>query len=346
MRLIITFLIVLGIVAAFAAVLMVGSLRAGLGASANSQVEAEDIEIMVAAKDLQAMTIIDADSVSLMRVPADKVPKGATTSTVQVVGQVLISPRLRGQPLLLDHLASENEGLHLATTLPEGGRALSIVLKDNSGAAELLYPGCRVDVLATFRVPSGRGAPAGEVVSVTLLQNIRVLAVGGRSIVNGKASGASRTTNIASGQSRYIVTLLVNPAQAEALQLAIGHGAVSLALRNPLDNLTTMDTGVFLSEVSEKLSRRLAKLDESNLPKTAFAALVTELTDSDGNEANDSAASGENQSAETGDDDEPVAAPEGIEAKPTWDVVIIRGTTVETKSFPINPPESSDSHEK
>ncbi len=345
MRLIITFLIILGVVAAFAAVMMVGSLRAGLG-SDNSQVEAQDIEIMVAAQDLRAMTIIDADSVLLMRVPVDNVPEGATTSAIQVVGQVLISPRLRGQPLLLEHLASENEGLHLATTLPEGGRALSIVLKDNSGAADLLYPGCRVDVLATFRVPSGPGTPAGEIVSVTLLQNIRVLAVDGRSIVDGKASDASRTTNIASGQRRYVVTLLVDPAQAESLQLALGHGQVSLALRNPLDNLTTMDTGVFLSEVSEKLSNRLAKLDESNVPKTGFAALVTELIDSDGNEANDSAASDENQSSETGDDGEPVAAPEGIKAKPTWDVVIIRGSNVETKSFPINPPEPWDSHEE
>ena len=92
MKLIITFLIILGVVAAFAAVLMVGSLRAGLASNANTQAVVKDVEIMVAAVDLPAMSIISAHAVAKMSVPASEVPDNAATNTVQVVGQVLTVP--------------------------------------------------------------------------------------------------------------------------------------------------------------------------------------------------------------------------------------------------------------
>ena len=91
------------------------------------------------------------------------------------------------QPFTARNFASEDSGLHLASTLTEGRRAMSIQLGRESGIEDLLYPGCVVDVYASFRLPSPNGMSA-EVVSTTILQSIQVLAMGKRSIVNEKES--------------------------------------------------------------------------------------------------------------------------------------------------------------
>jgi Flp pilus assembly protein CpaB len=98
----------------------------------------------------------------------------------------------------------------------------------------LLYPGCFVDVLTTWklnrsRIPevipdfivdvlikcklirNNRGA-----ISITMLRRIQVLSI--KRDVRGT-----------------FVNLLVEPRQAEALQLAVKNGSISLSLRNPLD---------------------------------------------------------------------------------------------------------------
>lgn len=273
MKWIITGLIVLGVIAAGATALLLASFRAGLLSDAGSSQVAEvaDVEIFVAEKDLAAMTMVGPTMIGRRTVKMTEVPEGAITNSVHLIGQLVMIPMAQGQPFLTSSLASTDSNLQLISTLPKGGRAVNIALPADHGIVGLLYPGCLVDVVASFRVPAMPGTVSGEIASITLLQRIRVLQVGSRSIVsnNPEDTDTDTGTNI-TGRRKAVVTVLVDSRQAEVLQLALTHGEISLAVRNPLDEAANESEGVLLSELSEELARRIAALSAIELAATAM----------------------------------------------------------------------------
>ena len=220
MRAMIIGLVTVGLVAAVSATVFAVTLRADSAdrGAPDEQEDEREVVVIVAAEDLPAMTVIDGDLIATTIVLESEVPEGALTSTVQIVGQIITTPVVEGQLLLRSLLASEGAGMHLAVTLPEGGRAMSILLTDESGIEDLLYPGCLVDVMASFRVPGMRGGVSGEIISATLIQSARVLGVGGHSVVANNASIEEATDKLEG--DRRIVTLLVDTRQAEVLPQA------------------------------------------------------------------------------------------------------------------------------
>jgi Flp pilus assembly protein CpaB len=221
-------LIVLGVIAAFCASLLMGVLRAD---KADEQVTA-----VVAAGDLPAMSVILLRHVEVKKVPGEGLSRDYCSEPIQVIGRVLSVPVVSGQVLTRNLLISEGSGAQLAATLPYGMRAVSVPVANYSVMSGLLYPGCLVDVIATFKLRS-RGAEKGQAISKTLLHNVRVLAVQDDSIVSGNSrekenGGGFRGRSYSSEQT---VTLMVDTKQAEALQLAMDNGKITLAMRNPLD---------------------------------------------------------------------------------------------------------------
>jgi hypothetical protein len=81
-----------------------------------------------------------------------------------------------------------------------------------------------------------------------MLRGIQVLAVSGDSVVSNPESqeeGGAKNRNASRGT---LVTLMVDPKQAEALQLAMENGNISLSLRNPLDRKMFELEGTVLSQ--------------------------------------------------------------------------------------------------
>ncbi len=311
-------LIALGVIAAFSA----SVLTAGLSTRATTEVvddsQSSEIEVLVAARDLSAMTVVAATSAVRKSVPVNEVPDGAMSNTVQLIGQILMVPMLEGQPFLKTNLASQNPGLHLAATIPEGGRAMSIILAEDTSLAGLLYPGCLVDVVASFRVPAGPGVAAGEILSTTILQGVRVLAVGDRSIVAGNTEIKVTETQVR--KTHQIVTLLLDSKQAEAMQLAAGHARVSLVLRNPLDTVATIGHGVALSQLSAEFARRLSPLGELVLSGPGME--VGKAASTPGPEILVAA------------QPYPALANAAVAEAPMWTTVVLHGGAVEVLNFP------------
>jgi Flp pilus assembly protein CpaB len=141
-----------------------------------------------------------------------------------------------------------------------GKRAVTLSLDDHSGLERILYPGCIVDVVASFKVNASE--EMGRAVSTTLLQNIEVLAVEGSSVVNKEDPDKveARTTRTGTRRS-LLVTVMVDSKQAEALQLATQHGEVSLAMRNPADVAVANSDATLLAE------GQLAQLAQLLAPK-------------------------------------------------------------------------------
>jgi pilus assembly protein CpaB len=138
---------------------------------------------------------------------------------------------VQNEAILPNKLASKEEGAGLPPVIKPGYRALSVRVNDVIGVAGYVLPGTHVDVVATVS-PS---AQPGDVTSKIVLTNVEVLASGTK---------IERDTEQGKPIAVSVVTLLVNPAEAERLTLASTEGKIQLALRNPLDPLTPSTTGI------------------------------------------------------------------------------------------------------
>ncbi len=127
------------------------------------------------------------------------------------------------QTLLWTDLATTpRDRTSLSTRVPRGMRAMSLPGLGRRGLRDLMRPGDRVDVLLT----KARPGLEGNVVTLPLLQNLLVLAVG------GSFRSADAALPLAGDGP---VTVLVTIDQASLLAHARRDGALSLVLRNAND---------------------------------------------------------------------------------------------------------------
>ncbi|MEJ2647712.1 MAG: RcpC/CpaB family pilus assembly protein, partial [Sedimentisphaerales bacterium] len=159
---------------------------------------------------------------------------------------------------------------HLASALPYGMRAVSVTLSSKAIPDELLlYPGCVVDVLVSFRLSSS-DRNMGSAISTTMLREVQVLAVEGNSVVTKQDVEGEVKAKAKRSNGQVTVTLMVDSKQAEALQLAIDNGNISLAIRNPLDKKMVDAEATVLSQ------GRLASLASVLTPAVFSEANVEE----------------------------------------------------------------------
>jgi pilus assembly protein CpaB len=129
---------------------------------------------------------------------------------------------LPGEPITANKLVRAGEGGVLAAILPQGMRAVSTRIKEETGVGRLILPNDHVDVILTVR---RRRNNVDEVVSDTLFRNLRVLAI-------GQLIEARDGKKLAEGNT---ATLEMTPRQTELLAMANSMGEISLALRSIAD---------------------------------------------------------------------------------------------------------------
>ncbi len=176
--------------------------------------------LVVAAEPLSPGGAIEASAVKTMRVPANLFPKGGYSRVEDVVGRPVISSIGIDEPVLDSRLAARGSGFGVAPMIPTGMRAASVRVNDVAGVAGFILPGMRVDVLVTGKPPG-----ADDTFTSTVLQNVTVLSAGQTIQTDGKSQSMSVP----------VVTLLVDPTQAESLTLAANEGHIQLVLRNSND---------------------------------------------------------------------------------------------------------------
>lgn len=301
-------LVLCGVLAAIGAAVLVATMARPSGADVPAVKAETDVDVLVAVREIQPMSVIDSAAVVSKKVPKSQVPENALLNPVQVVGKVLTTRMVPDQPFTKSCFAREGAGVYLAAAVPPGKRAMSISLTDWSGMAGLLYPGSVVDVLVSFKtlgVESRREQT--EMMSTTLLQGMQVLAIGAQSIADDEYQDKQAGAMAQRGQINFrMITLLVDPKQAEILQLATQSGSIALAMRNPLDS-------------GEEL-RRLTRAREIS-PSTGATSVVTSIEPDPFTDVPEPAAS--------------------ITPPNEWETTIIRGKKSQIRTFPM--PETGDS---
>jgi pilus assembly protein CpaB len=246
MKLTVVILIMLGLLAAGSAVLLVNVVQKRM----EPGVERDTVPVLVAREKLPARKLIDEADLEVKPIPKTGLPRDYFTNVSQAVGKVLKMAVVKGEPLTDAVFIPKGSVDEL---LRPGMLAFPAPLPRRTTAVTLLYPGCVVDVFATFPL---RDADKGDAVVTPLLQNIQVLGIEDVTVVSQQEGGIPKSSSNSSGN--VTVTLEVNARQAAALQLALERGTLGLAMRNPLDkNWNSMEPMVIkegqLTAASETL---------------------------------------------------------------------------------------------
>lgn len=178
-------------------------------ASANARLsafEGDVATVCVANAAVPAGTVLQADMLRTVEMPASHVAEGALASVDEAAGLTTVAPiPANGQVAALS-LAMEGNVSSLANAIPAGYQAISVAVDAESGLAGLVRHGDRVDVLAEGR---------------TVVADATVLAVD---------SSLSETLD-----EYATVTLQVTPEDALALQAQQEISPVRLAMRAAAD---------------------------------------------------------------------------------------------------------------
>ena len=169
----------------------------------------------------------------------------------RVIGRKLDTTVVSGQILLSTDLKPISHRQGFTGIIQEGGRAVSIPVDAVSSVNHLIQPNDNVDVIGTFRFPDNRQDSSLDTITMTILQNVKVLAVGNRWREYRGEEGAQ-------ARSYSTVTLLLWPAEVEMIIFASQKGRLSLSLRNYEDSSLDRDL--------EKRSVNF-KLLETEIPK-------------------------------------------------------------------------------
>ncbi len=193
-------------------------------------------KVVAAASDIKLGTVLSATDLTTAEIQGT-VPKGAIVKPESAIGRGVISDIYQGEPILESRLAPEGSGGGLASTIPDGMRAMAVRVDQVVGVAGFVTPGLRVDVLASGVPPGAEGNQGTE--TKTILQNIQVLSAG--TDIQKDAAGKP--------QQVQVVNLLVTPEQAQTLSLASTELRIQLVLRNPLDTKVAQVQGTAMGQM-------------------------------------------------------------------------------------------------
>ena len=202
-----------------------------------SHVEVPKTQPYVAsAAPIQAGEVLNPQNMKVVQWPVSSPLEGAFAKPEQIVGRTVLYPLAAGQPILTTQLTTAGNGIGLTSKIPEGMRAISLRSDQIVGVAGFLLPGTHVDVLVTFHP---QGSP--DAITTTVLQDVQILAAGQK--MTPDADAKASTTDV--------VTLLVNPQDAERVVLASAQGTVHFVLRNGSDHEKTSGAPAQVSSIGD-----------------------------------------------------------------------------------------------
>jgi Flp pilus assembly protein CpaB len=198
--------------------------------------------VFFAKEAIRAGDAIKKDMVGTGRIPVRFLQPKAATSLEQIEDRIALVSIERGEYVLTTKLMSQGEGANLAQLTPSGKRAVSLVIDSIAGLGGMVRPRDHVDVISIIPVPamSADGKQVMQATTVTLFQDVLVLAVGGKTETAAiLAEGSKKTEEKAAAPASPIVTLALTSEEANiAAFLQEQQVRLRLALRSPTDAQT------------------------------------------------------------------------------------------------------------
>lgn len=199
-------------------------------------------KVVVAGEDIAARTTLDADMLKVADVPTDSVLKGTFSDIDDLDGQVTRYPLISGEQVTATKIGvQKDDETGLSFVFPQGMRAFSIQVSEESSVGGLILPGDLVDIIGILDEGT-----VGIDKAVTLVQGVEVLAVAQEAqeaIPAARPTGTptpsavtgtlgERPEDVEANPKARTVTLAVTQEQAQLLALVQAKGELALALRS------------------------------------------------------------------------------------------------------------------
>jgi pilus assembly protein CpaB len=199
-------------------------------------------EVLVATKTLPVGTILDATSFKYQPWPEQMVggayfvkKDGFDIKSLQ--GTVVRTVITAGQPLTQGSLVKPGDRGFLAAALTPGMRAVTFPVENKNSVAGFVFPGDRIDLMLTQKVPGGGDGPPLSVAE-TIMKNLRVLATDQRTTTDVDDQGKTVVKSIS------MVTIEATPSIAEKISVARALGDLSVVLRPLADSASELDAAI------------------------------------------------------------------------------------------------------
>jgi pilus assembly protein CpaB len=238
---------VMGLLAAILFYIYIQQEKAKLAASIPVASSMEEVSVVLATKDIPRGQTVEKNVVAFKKIPVNFIQPGALTSIDAALGKMALADILSGEQITSSKLTSSKSldsltQTSLAMITPPGKRAITIQIDPLMAVGGMVKPGDYVDVLANFPVPQEIGGrQSTQLVTVTLFQNVLILAVGNQ--LREIAQASNRVSRAAAEQTAptqpaQTITLALSPQEAELISYAQEQGKLKLILRPPLDTQT------------------------------------------------------------------------------------------------------------
>lgn len=212
----------------------------------------EKFKVIVIVKGLRPGALLKSDDVAIRDIEQDKLPEGVIKADDSNARRILVGAMVR-RAMVSGDVVAENDIMRpadhgfLSAVLRPGFRAVTIAVDVLSGAAGLIWPGDRVDLILTQTMDESAGFSASRrIAAETVLRDVRVIAIDQQVV-----QGALSVDNVPA----RTITLEVSSSSAEQVQIATKLGKLSLAVRSaesgPSDN---KDGTTWAGDVSSALS--------------------------------------------------------------------------------------------
>src|SRR5438270_247930 len=106
----------------------------------------ETVEILVAARDIKAEEVLKEDLVKVLQVPKTLAPVGSFPSFKDVGDRWVRIALLADEPIVEGKLAPKGAPKGLVSQIPNGMRAFTIEVNEQTGVSGFILPEHRVDV--------------------------------------------------------------------------------------------------------------------------------------------------------------------------------------------------------
>lgn len=209
-------------------------------------------QVLIARTNIKKGDSLNPRMFSRKSIPLEFAQPMAASTLEDIKDKIALLPVLKGEQLLINKTGSysdEPAGLSFSMTVPNGKRAVTVVVDSISAAGGMIKTGDYVDVFCNFpAIEDIAGKPTAGIVTTALFQKALV--------INASAPGesASRRGSSAPASSDVSITLALEPEETGVLLFAQSKGEIFFTLRAPADEKTaelhSIDTQTFYQFVT------------------------------------------------------------------------------------------------
>ena len=198
--------------------------------------------VAVAARDVVRGAVLVREDIILVPFLETSIPQGSLSNTETLVGRTLVQSVRKTELLLESKLApTDAKSGGMAVIVTPGKRAMAVKVDKVIGVSNFLKPGHFVDVLVSIKKEDDKKkrGEVDEFMTKIVLENILVLSSGPQLAESDKKDA----------KDYDVVTLEVDPEEAEKLGLALTRGKIQLALRNYSDKEDELTRGATVTNL-------------------------------------------------------------------------------------------------